>query len=304
MTDNVQLDQVQFAIDWLVGKTSWIDIRDWSIVRFLFIILSHVDNSWKYMEKIRTYFCSHSFRPPISWERVEPTTNDVQTHYAKGLPEPEGWYRVPFEEVSNAKDLPLYKGGVFHVTADYATDWYWRNRLSRDCIIRTTQTKHAPGVAELIDYFNGGGGGGKRQRVGGSDDNETRVGSEEHEAPCMQKMLIGAFPGDLPRQYLVRTWSSARVSLEYVKSRLEALNIKYPHSSGPMDLKKRWDYERHYNKRYAPPKCKDLCDYCPFTGTVDQRKSMCLKLLMERFPEKYPVPPQWKFKGPAYWYEW
>jgi hypothetical protein len=144
----------------------------------------------------------------------------------------------------------------------------------------------------------------KRTHVNEEDRQPIREGSEKHEAPCVRGMLLGAFPGDEQRQNVVRVWSAARVSLDYVRARLEALNAQYPHSSGPMPLKKRWDYEAHYKKGYAPPKCDKLCDYCPFSGTTDQRKAKCFKLLLETFPDTDPIPKQWKFKGPAYWYEW
>lgn len=113
--------------------------------------------------------------------------------------------------------------------------------------------------------------------------------------PCMKH--TGDFPKDTHRQYLVRTLQTAGVSLHSVEDLLTKLNQKFPHKDGSMDVRKRWDFEQHYEKAYKPPTCETVGSMCPFVGN---KKLQCHQLFMAEFPNTQTD----VLHGPANWMQW
>lgn len=230
----------------------------------------------KYLKRFKKYL-----------DPIEPTVYDLQRYYPKQRP--VLWFSIPMEEICGS--FNLYPGGKFHVAGVEMNDWIWRH-LTKGNIRRED---HSEQVLHLFGYMNDTT---KKKNVRA----HINIGNpDEHLAPCMQKALSDKFPKDQERQYVVRVFSNAKVPIEYVKEKLEKLNDLYPHKSGPIPLKSRWDYESHYNSNYASPSCEKMD--CPLNpgATIDVKKSTCYNMYRMKFgKDPHPL----SFRGPVKWFEW
>lgn len=231
---------------------------------------------------------------------IEPRLEDLQAFFPRPY---RHWYEVELAYVPNdlSKVIPLlWPGGKIHLTdADV-----WQVAL-----YPPIRRPLSDGQLRLMDAFIKDAERAKRikrfQTAGKSAGSyETAEDTRARLAPCMRSILERKrFPRDQERQYLVRIWAKARVPERVVEEILVEKNNQHPHSSGCIDLERRWDWQSHYRKRYAEPWCERMQLYCPFQGELDQRKSQCYLGFLEKFPkDKAPHPKS--FKGPLQWYEW
>lgn len=240
---------------------------------------------------------------------IDATTADLldyqQKHPEEWFP-PEFWYSVSF------KDLPafflktkiLYEGGMIHIQRKELGYYWWRQLSKKKQNIKMTEQIMFI-MERITDIY-------KKQYK--QDSEGSLVVDIEDMPPCLQKIAKAKrFPGDQDRQTLVRCLARGGVSLHTTEKMLEDLNTKYPHNHGPMDLKKRWDYVRHFKnsaqrkKGYAPPNCESdsLKNLCPFReDSLDQRKMKChQECFKKRHPEKFDEKQASRFWGPKDWFK-
>lgn len=251
------------------------------------------DDIANFLQRYGLSKCLHLMQEP-------PTLQDVQRVWHQWHPakEPVVWILLPMEEMMDGAGLDLYPGGYYHVTLfDIAAQWVWKHLTHRTGKRRTTV--HPEQMRLLIDHI-------QRRLVekkqsGGSGRGPINSPSEDRLPPCVRSIFAAKrFPQDRERQLVVRILSSANVSLEYVRKRLEELNDRYPHGDGRKSAKARWDYEYHYKAKYAPPSCQTMGELCPLMGSLDQKKVACCKL----FPGDNKPKNAKEFRGPANWFDW
>lgn len=223
----------------------------------------------------------------------EPTVYDLKRFWGAnpkhrfGSAPPILWFNVPMEEITG--NFLLYPGGSFHVAGIEMDNWVWR-RLLRPL----PQVRHHPEqVNHIIGYINSLEKRKRREHI-------SLLGNpDDHLPPCMQ--INDRFPSDQDRQHFVRVLSAANVPIEYVREKLEHLNNLYPHKDGVISLKARWDFEYHYNAKYASPRCESM--NCPLEPgkLIDVKKATCFKLYMQKFNK---TPNHKTFYGPIKWFEW
>jgi hypothetical protein len=229
---------------------------------------------------------------------IEPTLEDCMDFNSRYPQDwlPTHWYSVPFEDLSEefSWNLRIYYPGVVHITYKEYGDYQWwkYEKEMRQLRQRAKTIPMHPQLEYLITYIKPP----KRAKPADSVDIED-IGKIL--PPCLKS--DERFPGDEQRQFLVRSLKGAGVSLESVESYLNGLNDKFPHSDGNIPLKRRWDYEAHYEKGYAAPNCEKMGKLCPFQGPLDKKKMQCHK---EISPDKYRAADGSRFYGPKNWIKW
>jgi len=205
-----------------------------------------------------------------------PELADLEHHFPRPGP-PECWFDVNLAELPNslARRMILWPGGRVHLASDDVWQWVLLNHpLPRPL---------PPQLDYLVRMRH-------RARVETAEKMSDKQQVLERLAPCMLAIhQRPRFPRDAERQMLVRTLRP-HVTLEVVGEILEEKND----SSTP--TRRRWDYEGHYLKGYAPPSCEKMGEMCPMD------KDACFRLFLKRFPGKLPNPKS--FYGPVKWLEW
>lgn len=232
---------------------------------------------------------------------IEPTLEDCMDFNARYPQDwlPKYWYSIPFEYLSEefSCNLRIYHPGLVHITYKEYGDYQWwkYEKEMRQLRQRVKTLPMHPQLEYLITYIKPP----KKAKPAESVDIED-IGKVL--PPCLR--CDDRFPGDQQRQFLVRALKGVGVSLESVETYLNGLNDKYPHSNGNIPLKRRWDYEAHYEKGYAAPNCDKMGKLCPFEGSLDKKKMQCHGHFKELFPDKYREADGSRFYGPKNWIKW
>lgn len=245
---------------------------------------------------------------------VEPTEIDLKTHWDEYAydPMPKTWWSVPASDVSAdlMACLPLYPGYVVHINWRHLPDYLWNQYMTRERAMKTRIWKHrGPHQSQLVhlgEFIT------SLMNNSPSDNKELQMDIADVEdlvlAPCTASLLNlqrGRFPRDQERQMAVRILHGAKVPLSVVEKRLNDLNERYPHETGALDTKKRWDYESHYKKGYAAPNCDAMSAYCPFQGqSTAAKKIQCHRQFRETHPNFYRAGDEERFYNPASWIYW
>jgi hypothetical protein len=123
------------------------------------------------------------------------------------------------------------------------------------------------------------------------------------------------FPEDVNRNALVRNALAANVSTESIEQALVTLHRREKGISITReDTLKRWNYEFHFEKRYAPDwscNVKDtdrlqphLVALCPFEGNIAQRCKQCHAQLYKEHPRVKPAEGDYKTMASHLKYGW
>jgi hypothetical protein len=306
--DECDMDDVKDRIDWIIFSRPP-RRQSFSAFRLLLCIGPYVPDFYRLQmtreraafklggdeNAIAHFLRDHGFAPRLNLLEA-PTVSDQRRAWTQWKYEPRVWLNVPMEEFPEIRGLELYPGGYYHVTLmDVAAHWVWKHLTHGTG--KRNKTRHPEQMVHLINYI--------RERMHNRP-GELNVGNPSNDrlAPCIQAILSAErFPQDRERQLLVRVMSNAKISLDYVRTRLEELNERYPHADGEKPLRLRWDYESHYTTNYAPPTCEHMGNLCPFEGRIDQKKAACFNRFVAQFP-KATTPKPWQFKGPKNWFDW
>lgn len=333
---NINMDLLMSRIHWIISSGDedplFTQENYWCMMILLYVGVFHPSFHAIQLEKERTWFIQGlktlldeddqtSFgiigKDHLLEHLVNPTTEDLREYYIRYPDEwfpPKFWYEFSFTELPSSvvDSKVMYEGGKVHINRKELAHFWWR-KLSRklaqdhywDKLNLNEQYMFI--LERIVDCFK------KRfkQSIVGTLDIDI-----EDMPPCIRNIAHGkvthasskkSFPSDSNRMKLVRVLAKGGVSLLRVEKILEDLNTKYPHSSGNITLKKRWDYEAHYKKGYAPPKCDEMGLLCPFTSmTLDKRKMKChQQCFKEKHPDKYDEAKQgYRFYGPTDWFKW
>ncbi len=245
-------------------------------------------------------FAHRLILPELSFVQVA----DYQRYWKRygGNYAPRLWFLVPMEEI-NCDDYILYPGGYYHVPGREMNAWIWK-LFTSGCARRKNKV-FSTKKQEIIEYMQSyvvpsrirGGA-----RIAPTPKEGTDF--EQFLAPCLKNGLYGNhFPKDQERMMISRALSNSGVPIQFLESRLNAQNDKFPHSSGRLALKQRWDYEAHYKKSYSAPYCEKM--ECPLLpgDSLANKKAACHLMFHSMFPDKKPLPAH-RFKGPTDWLNW
>jgi len=248
-----------------------------------------------------------------SVEQVSPSLTDRVRFYnhinAKEVP-PQIWYRVSFLGLSHLPDLPLYAGNWTHLSFMEMSEWLWlkmkqRDRKRRNQLLEKPIIEPLGGQLELLRTHIGSQIRYSPE-TGKGNDKSYLIDLEDlpNMLPRCTRALVtqNRFPLDAERVALVPILQRGQIADTSIEALLEKLNKMFPHETGAMTTRRRWDYKSFLAKRYAAASCENLpsCMQCPYNG----KKEMCLKDFAEKWPE-YVKHDQYKyFWGPSKWLEW
>lgn len=216
----------------------------------------------------------------VEMKTVPGTLKDRQGFYKMypTLVPPSKWYKVKSVQVPDLFHHMVYAGGWVHLAYNEVKNWLWFETTRRMSKIRTNIWTSESGIEAWTNDIKTELRAKKTcsQDIADMEDLFTIEELPKMLPPCAS--IRGHFPKDAERTKLVAILRKGGVSLPMVGSLLKGLNDKYPHSPMPCSLKRRWDYEAYYTKKYAPPSCEDMD--CPFK----QDKAKCAQLFDATWP--------------------
>lgn len=335
------LDELKQRIDWILQThgevdSPWVQAGDLHKEAVTRQTIAMVPQEW-----VKEWYLWRAKAERLQWSRIcergvdearavalmkgipiiQATKDDIQCHL-RAFPQDRGtitqWWQVGAHEIdaSLLQTLPLYRGYKVHINfrhvGSYLSGVMERRERSYKTRIWTTpphrilppETLWVAQLTDLSEYIH--------ERSIRRVKKRAKVSYEAVDiedivlAPCMASLVGGGrFPQDQERQYLVRTLRAAKVPVERVGAMLDDLNERYPHEGKRYgNAKQRWDYVAHYEKGYKAPSCQDMEGYCPYSGSVDQRKAQCHKVFQDTHNDCYRVGDEQRFYNPASWIYW
>ena len=242
-------------------------------------------------------------------ERVQQTREDFDcfTRSYTTLDVPAEWYSMDALEVPFNSDLPIYPGGIVHISYMDVIQWILF-QCEKNAINLHTEYINGTIVDPLLDEFNEKLTVKKRQRSGGACptvqyDIEDLDVLMSQMAPCVTNLIGGGrqFPKNEERKRLMPILKQGGVPLDTTAALLNKLHNIDPNNNARTGVDRgnpAYWYEKEGDKVIHASGCAKM-GTCPFKNTVDP-KAQCSKEFKVRFPDKV----QEKFRGPADWFHW